>query len=604
MIKNWVVARTKEEALQLAYKKYPNENPNNLSLVQDPDVLDTWFSSGLFPFSTMGWPNQDSIDLNKYYPGSLLETGHDILFFWVAKMVMMSLELNNKLPFNTVYLHAMVRDKIGRKMSKSLGNVVDPLDVINGITLDKLHDKLRNGNLDPREVKKAIANQKNEFPNGIAQCGADALRYGLLSYTIQGRDINLNIDLVVNKREFCNKLWNATKFALLYFQDDFIPPKNHLELKEIINQAGNNFRDLYIMSRLSRCIRLVNEHFHHFHFGELCDIVYKFWLNELCSTYLELIKPILQAKNSNIAEKKSIYAVLYTCLLNGLKLIHPIMPYVSEELYHRLPAYNQQKLGDLMNSKFPEYTDFKHYESSTLHQSMDYIYAIVNESRSLRANLSLTKTKVPLYIKSDLDIDLLPLLDDITQLAQTSSTTLLGLGGLDNQGEENQEEEIINGCTSTLVVPKLTTYFYIKGLSEISKEVIKQENSLIKLQKILNSRQQVIENPNFNKLTIEKQQDLQAKLIQTKNEILILQKSILNYKNLMTKKQLQNYYQNKIKNLNNDLIKCNKNLDKVNKNLIKKPKAKKLLKQKIQFADEIQQITQQIEQLKLKIESS
>jgi valyl-tRNA synthetase len=182
---SWVVARTPEDAKRIAAARF-GVAESSITLTQDEDVLDTWFSSGLFPFSTFGWPDEQHPDFKAFYPNTLLETGHDILFFWVARMVMMGLQLTGTLPFKTVYLHAMVRDKYGRKMSKSLGNVVDPLEVIYGCDLETLHDKIREGNLPAKEVETAIKGQKLDFPDGIPECGADALRFGLLAYTVQG----------------------------------------------------------------------------------------------------------------------------------------------------------------------------------------------------------------------------------------------------------------------------------------------------------------------------------------------------------------------------------------------------------------------------------
>jgi valyl-tRNA synthetase len=182
---NWVVARSEAEAAEIAARRF-GVPVGDISLRQDDDVLDTWFSSGLFPFSTFGWPNEEHPDYKAFYPNTLLETGHDILFFWVARMVMMGLQLTGKLPFRTVYLHAMVRDKYGRKMSKSLGNVIDPMEVIYGCSLEELHQKIRDGNLPAKEVETAIKGQKLDFPDGIPECGADALRFGLLAYTVQG----------------------------------------------------------------------------------------------------------------------------------------------------------------------------------------------------------------------------------------------------------------------------------------------------------------------------------------------------------------------------------------------------------------------------------
>ena len=204
--------RNLEEATKQAGKKFPGKK---FVLEQDEDVLDTWFSSALFPFSIFNWPNETE-DLKTFFPGSLLETGHDILFFWVARMVMFSLELTDLIPFKEVYLHAMVRDAHGRKMSKSLGNTIDPNWVINGITLEEMWNALASGNLPEKEIVKAKEGQKQDFPEGIPECGADAMRFALCAYTAQGRDINLDVLRVVGYRKFCNKLWNATKFAGMY----------------------------------------------------------------------------------------------------------------------------------------------------------------------------------------------------------------------------------------------------------------------------------------------------------------------------------------------------------------------------------------------------
>jgi valyl-tRNA synthetase len=217
----WVSGRTEAEARTKAAKLLSRPEAD-LVLAQDPDVLDTWFSSGLFPFSIFGWPDQTD-DLSVFYPGTLLETGHDIIFFWVARMVFFGQKLLGKLPFKTVFLHAMVRDAHGRKMSKSLGNTINPTDVIHGISLEDLHQTLYNSNLDPREIEKAKAGQRQDYPNGIPECGTDALRFALCAYTAQGRDINLDVLRVQGYRFFCNKLWNATKFALMYLGPEFQP---------------------------------------------------------------------------------------------------------------------------------------------------------------------------------------------------------------------------------------------------------------------------------------------------------------------------------------------------------------------------------------------
>ncbi|UYV69234.1 VARS [Cordylochernes scorpioides] len=220
----WICAHSEEEALLKAADKF-RISKDKITLKQDEDVLDTWFSSGLFPFAIFGWPDQTK-DLAAFYPGQLLETGHDILFFWVARMVMLGLTLMGKLPFSQVLLHSIVRDAHGRKMSKSLGNVIDPLDVIRGISLEDLHKQLENSNLDPSEVDRAKQGQKSDFPEGIPECGTDALRFALLAFSTSGRDINLDILRVEGYRRFCNKLWNATKFSLMFLGEDYTVPQS------------------------------------------------------------------------------------------------------------------------------------------------------------------------------------------------------------------------------------------------------------------------------------------------------------------------------------------------------------------------------------------
>ena len=239
----WVSGRTEAEARTKAAKLMKAKEEDVL-LNQDPDVLDTWFSSGLFPFSIFGWPDKTD-ELDVFYPGTLLETGHDIIFFWVARMVFFGQKLLGKLPFKTVFLHAMVRDAHGRKMSKSLGNTIDPMDVIKGVSLEDLHKSLLNSNLDPKELDKAKAGQKQDYPNGIPECGTDALRFALCAYTAQGRDINLDVLRVQGYRFFCNKLWNATKFALMYLGPDFKPSKGLVQSLVLGKKAASSGKSTY-----------------------------------------------------------------------------------------------------------------------------------------------------------------------------------------------------------------------------------------------------------------------------------------------------------------------------------------------------------------------
>lgn len=245
---HWVVGRDEGEARRNAAKKF-NVAENVISLSQDEDVLDTWFSSGIFPMSTMGWPNVENPDYQAFFPGHLLETGHDILFFWVARMVMMSLELTDKLPFKTVFLHPMVKDENGAKMSKSKGNVIDPLEVLDSCDLEALLKKLYESNLPQSEVAKAVQEKTTKFPEGIPECGTDALRFTLLSYMVQS-SINLDVARVVGYREFCNKLWNIVKFALKNFPEDFQPQADGV----LSLQGDLSLPDRWILTRLSLLI--------------------------------------------------------------------------------------------------------------------------------------------------------------------------------------------------------------------------------------------------------------------------------------------------------------------------------------------------------------
>ena len=216
-------------------------------------MLDTWFSSGLFPFATLGWPDVEHPDFKAFFPGDLLETGGDIIFFWVARMVMMSLCLCDKLPFKYIFLHPMVRDEKGQKMSKSKGNVIDPLEVMDGCTLDALISKITDSNLPEGEIKEATIEKKKKFPTGIPECGTDALRFGLLSYMIQS-SINLDVQRVVGYRQFCNKLWNIVKFALTNFPVGFVPEEHGPDT------AGMklSLADKWILTRLSKAVDNTN----------------------------------------------------------------------------------------------------------------------------------------------------------------------------------------------------------------------------------------------------------------------------------------------------------------------------------------------------------
>ncbi|KAM3184235.1 hypothetical protein ACTXT7_008767 [Hymenolepis weldensis] len=412
---SWVVARDETAALSLAKARFNITNDSDICLNQDEDVLDTWFSSALFPFSVFGWPDTTDPDLSLYYPGNLLETGHDILFFWVARMVMAGLYLTGKLPFNQVYLHAMVRDAHGKKMSKSLGNAIDPVDVIHGISLPELQEKLKHGNLDPSELKRATAAQAKDFPKGIPECGTDALRFALVSYPTRGRSINLNILRVQGYRFFCNKLWNAVRYAIYHcLGEEYKPPTSTSSLT--FNNSALSGTDRWILGRLAHAVEECNAGFSTYHFPQATTACYNFWLYEFCDVYLysasiepvftvvsdthswnlEYSKPFVKSTQDVDTKRAEVVRhTVYTCIDFGLRLLHPFMPFVTEELFQRLPRRNpttdQPALCVTAYPSLEEVFKWKEIESSEA-IGFQLAFSLVHRLRSLYANYNLHVT--------------------------------------------------------------------------------------------------------------------------------------------------------------------------------------------------------------------
>lgn len=455
---NWIVAHDMHEAVQIAQEKF-GKPVAELEIVQDEDVLDTWFSSGLFPFSVFGWP-ENTPELEAFYPTALLETGHDILFFWVARMVMQGLQLTNRLPFKQVYLHAMVRDKYGRKMSKSLGNIIDPIEVIEGCTLEELHQKLLSGNLDPREVEKAKQGQKLDYPEGIPECGADALRFGLLAYTLQGRDVNLDINRVIGYRHFCNKLWNATRFALTNFGSDYVPPADVYE-----NLASRDLapRDRWILSRLSTAAGDSQKSMVSFLIANATTAAYNFWLYELCDVYLESIKPVMRGEDEEA--KRNAQDTLFVCLDYGLRLLHPFMPFVTEELWQRLPRGENSSLPEtIMLSRFP--TQVAEWDQPILEEQHKTSMEVVRACRNLMQQYNILPKQNPqLYISCrtpDLFSTLSLLHQDLVTLTKANTITLL-------EGDSAPP----SGCAVNILSDICQAHLLLQGLVDFASEIKK-----------------------------------------------------------------------------------------------------------------------------------
>ncbi|CAJ1449095.1 unnamed protein product [Effrenium voratum] len=467
----WYTGRSAAEAAAKAEKDLKTK----VEVEQDEDVLDTWFSSGLFPFSVFGWPDENE-DLKAFFPTSLLETGHDILFFWVARMVMMSLGLTGKLPFHTVYLHAMVRDAHGRKMSKSLGNVIDPLEVIDGISLEDLHKKLYEGNLPDKEIEKAKKGQSQEYPDGIPECGADALRFGLLAYTLQGRNVNLDINRVVGWRLFCNKVWNATRFGLMYFGPEFRFPGS---LKPDLALA---WEDRWIVSRLSHCAARINESMEKYEFANATSAAHQFFLYELCDVYLELLKPRFYGETEEekvLKDREVARQVLYVCLDWSMRLMHPLLPYLTEELYQRLPP-SPVKCESICVAPFP--TTVHAWRNEALEKEMEVTSEVARQFRSQKTSLGFSPGARPGAFVRHEDSEARQQLEKLTaQIAR-----MAGLGSLEVLGEGAADP---SGTMRDVVNDKCLIYTKVEGL-DLSGEKVKLEKKVTSAQKTVDSYRQ------------------------------------------------------------------------------------------------------------------
>ena len=303
------------------------EKCDHKALRQDEDVLDTWFSSGLWPISTMHWP-ENTRTLSRFYPTSVMETGFDILFFWVARMMMMGIHFMDEVPFHTVFLHAMVRDHEGEKMSKVKGNVIDPLDVIHGIELKDLLDKRRQDatgvGLKKDKIQRIEQATRKQFPDGIPSCGADALRFALLSMAGQGRDIRLDARRIEGYRFFANKIWNASRFVLMNL-DVFDPGK-------AVGAASLGISEKWILFRLRETVAAVDQNLETYHFDQASMAIYRFFWDDFCDWFIEMSKPNLYG--SDVKDAEAHHATRHTlvrCLDQSLKLLHPFMPFITEE---------------------------------------------------------------------------------------------------------------------------------------------------------------------------------------------------------------------------------------------------------------------------------
>ncbi|MDV7213059.1 valine--tRNA ligase [Azotobacter beijerinckii] len=355
---------------------------NDEPLRQDEDVLDTWFSSGLWTFSTLGWPEQTDF-LKTFHPTDVLVTGFDIIFFWVARMIMMSLHLTGQIPFKTVYVHGLVRDAQGQKMSKSKGNVLDPLDIVDGIGLDTLLTKRTSGMMQPKLAEKIAKQTRVEFPEGIASYGTDALRFTFCSLASTGRDIKFDMGRVEGYRNFCNKLWNAANFVFENTEGkDCGAAGEPVELSPV---------DRWIVSQLQRTEQEVTRQLDAFRFDLAAQALYEFVWDQYCAWYLELVKPVLWDENAPASRQRGTRRTLVRVLETALRLAHPFMPFITEEIWQRLAPLAGKSGPTLMLQPWPVADEARLDEAAE--DDIEWVKALMLGVRQIRGEMNISMAK-------------------------------------------------------------------------------------------------------------------------------------------------------------------------------------------------------------------
>ena len=442
-----------------------------MPLKQDEDVLDTWFSSALWPFSTLGWPEKTP-ELTSFYPTSVLVTGFDIIFFWVARMMMMGIKFMDDIPFKDIYIHGLVRDSDGQKMSKSKGNVLDPIDLIDGITLEELVSKRTKGLMQPKMAAKIEASTRKQYPDGIPAFGTDALRFTFAALASNGRDIKFDLNRIEGYRNFCNKLWNASRFVLMNCEDQ--------QVAEQIDFSLLPPTDRWILSRLQELTDLVHRDIQNYRFDLASKALYEFTWNEFCDWYLELIKPVMFSDDENA--KKQTRRVLLEVLENLLRLLHPIIPFITEEIWQSIAP----KLGitdaTIMLQPYPRSNNDLVDVASA--QEIDWLKEFIVGVRKIRSEMNIPPSKaVPALLQQCSEADIARLethRNALDKLAKLESITVL-------TNQEAPEAALALVGEMKVLIPLAGLINKDEELQRLNKDIAKLEVNIEKTRNKLNT---------------------------------------------------------------------------------------------------------------------
>ena len=447
---------------------------NSIALIQDDDVLDTWFSSALWPFSSLGWPDE-TYDLKTFYPTNVLVTGFDIIFFWVARMVMMGLKFMNEIPFKEIYIHGLIKDKNGQKMSKSKGNILDPIDLIDGISLDELLDKRVQGLMQPEMEKRIISDTKKEFPNGIPDFGTDALRFNFAIQASTGRDIRLDLKRVEGYRNFCNKIWNASRFIKMNTND--------FELLEIKDTEGHPI-DQWIQSKFAETIDEVEKQFSQYRFDLAATAMYEFVWNDFCDWYIELSKALINEPGIKQSQKDYTKNNLIKMLDAILRMLHPTIPFITEEIWQSLSEENNNK--SIMKADFPSSKNWK--VDTEIAANTEWLKSFVSSVRQIRSEMTISpKQSIKIIVDdaSNSDIKRLELFESF----------ISNMGSVESIIHKEEADDLPKSAIALLKGMKI--YIPLEGLVDIEEEKARLQKKLSNLNQDLKSVKNRLSNDAF-----------------------------------------------------------------------------------------------------------